>query len=456
MKNSILFSILFLIIEISSAQPPDTLWSRVFYGGNDAEAYSVQLTSDGGYILAGRTRVNNLYMAFILKSDSMGNQLWDWRDDPAETHVSGFNSVKQTPDGNYIAMGSIVKRLGDRTQMYLCYFTGEGDTLWTRAWPDSGLYGFWEIGDVVALNDGFLVTGAGNRGLVRLDSQGNEVWTRDLGGEVKSVATLADGGFVCSGNQNETGGVFLVRTDANGDSQWFRYFGGGFDGHGNQLVQLADGGYAVCGYNAFIRTNSNGDALWQSQTNLNFGNLMAVTETRDGGFLSAGCRGTTDCNIFVAKYNSAGDTVWTKMWGSSFSDAANAVLQVSDSCYLVAGRYGYAEPNSWIAAYLAKLRESSLSSSQPQIALPIKFELAAFPNPFNPSTTLSLTLPKTGSVRLAIYDILGREVKLLQEGVVEAGEHAVTFDGSHLSSGIYFARLESAGLVKTQKLLLLK
>ena len=98
----------------------------------------------------------------------------------------------------------------------------------------------------------------------------------------------------------------------------------------------------------------------------------------------------------------------------------------------------------------------NVSMDRGVILNPSSFTLSSFPNPFNPSTTLSFTLPKSGNVRLAVYDILGREVKVLQEGIVEAGEHAVTFDGSHLSSGIYFARLESSGNVKTQKLLLLK
>jgi hypothetical protein len=87
---------------------------------------------------------------------------------------------------------------------------------------------------------------------------------------------------------------------------------------------------------------------------------------------------------------------------------------------------------------------------------PSFFSLSAFPNPFNPSTNIALTLTHTGKARLTIYDITGREVNTIHEGVLGAGEHRFIFDGAHLPSGIYFARLESAGLVKTQKLLLLK
>jgi hypothetical protein len=87
---------------------------------------------------------------------------------------------------------------------------------------------------------------------------------------------------------------------------------------------------------------------------------------------------------------------------------------------------------------------------------PSSFILSAFPNPFNPTTTLSLTLPQTSKVRLAVYDITGRLVRVLSEGMLDAGEHRVAFDGVGLPSGIYFARAEGWEFVQTQKLLLLK
>jgi hypothetical protein len=82
--------------------------------------------------------------------------------------------------------------------------------------------------------------------------------------------------------------------------------------------------------------------------------------------------------------------------------------------------------------------------------------LSCYPNPFNSSTTLSLIQERSSQARVSVFDITGREVRTIHEGVLEAGEHRFTFDGAGLPSGIYFARLESAGLVKTQKLLLLK
>lgn len=88
---------------------------------------------------------------------------------------------------------------------------------------------------------------------------------------------------------------------------------------------------------------------------------------------------------------------------------------------------------------------------------PQAFRLApAFPNPFNPATTLEYSLAATGAARLSVHDLAGREVALLADGLQEAGAHQVVFDAAALPSGVYFARLEANGRVATQKLLLVK
>lgn len=89
--------------------------------------------------------------------------------------------------------------------------------------------------------------------------------------------------------------------------------------------------------------------------------------------------------------------------------------------------------------------------------MPSKFELsAAYPNPFNPSTTIEFTIPVKNHVTLKIYNVMGQKVATLVNGVVNAGAHKVTWDASNLSSGVYFYSLESANQKLTQKVMLLK
>lgn len=79
-----------------------------------------------------------------------------------------------------------------------------------------------------------------------------------------------------------------------------------------------------------------------------------------------------------------------------------------------------------------------------------------FPNPFNPSTTISYDLPKGGHVTLKVFDALGKQVGLLTDGYEYAGSHVVTYNASHLASGIYFYRLEANGSAQSRKMILTK
>jgi hypothetical protein len=98
----------------------------------------------------------------------------------------------------------------------------------------------------------------------------------------------------------------------------------------------------------------------------------------------------------------------------------------------------------------------SVTPSPPEVA-PNKFNLyPCYPNPFNPSTVIRFSLPYTQQAKLTIYDITGRQVKVLTNEILSAGEHRVTFDGSDLSSGVYFVRLQSGQHTQTEKMVLLK
>ncbi|MFA6540950.1 MAG: T9SS type A sorting domain-containing protein, partial [Bacteroidota bacterium] len=79
-----------------------------------------------------------------------------------------------------------------------------------------------------------------------------------------------------------------------------------------------------------------------------------------------------------------------------------------------------------------------------------------FPNPFNPSTTITYRMPAKGRVVMRVFDILGTEITTLVDGVRDAGEYHVQFDGSTLSSGIYFYQVQTDAALQTKKMMLLK
>jgi Secretion system C-terminal sorting domain len=72
-----------------------------------------------------------------------------------------------------------------------------------------------------------------------------------------------------------------------------------------------------------------------------------------------------------------------------------------------------------------------------------------YPNPFNPSTLIRYQVAHTGSVRLNVYDVLGREVATLVNDVKPAGFYSATFNGANILSGVYFYRLQTASFTET-------
>lgn len=93
----------------------------------------------------------------------------------------------------------------------------------------------------------------------------------------------------------------------------------------------------------------------------------------------------------------------------------------------------------------------------PEHGVPAAFELSQnFPNPFNPETSMLLSLPTSGNVTLAVYDVQGREVGRLVDGFKEAGSYQVTFNASSLASGVYYAKLSANGASQVTKMLLIK
>jgi hypothetical protein len=125
-------------------------------------------------------------------------------------------------------------------------------------------------------------------------------------------------------------------------------------------------------------------------------------------------------------------------WGDYTGTAFELLI---DDCYLFpltkAGKTGVAD------------KENS--------TVPGVFTLAQnYPNPFNPATRIGYTLPSNGRVRLAVFDVMGREIAVLVDGIMPAGRHSVSLDGKNLKSGVYFYKLQSEGATITRKMLLVK
>ena len=97
------------------------------------------------------------------------------------------------------------------------------------------------------------------------------------------------------------------------------------------------------------------------------------------------------------------------------------------------------------------------SNERVNVTAPTAFSLSeAYPNPFNPTTSMTLAVPEAGNVSVQVYNIMGQVVATLASGYMDASTYTLTWDASEVSSGMYFVKAEAAGSVTTQKLVLMK
>ena len=105
------------------------------------------------------------------------------------------------------------------------------------------------------------------------------------------------------------------------------------------------------------------------------------------------------------------------------------------------------------------IAEIIVANTQYEISvdLPTAFRLtAAYPNPFNPTTTMKLFMPAAGQMQVEVYNLLGQVVATLASGYMEKGKYDLIWDASNVSSGMYFVKAQAEGFTTTQKLMLLK
>lgn len=109
------------------------------------------------------------------------------------------------------------------------------------------------------------------------------------------------------------------------------------------------------------------------------------------------------------------------------------------------------------SVHIFKIFKETITGIEIYGKIPERYRLYEnYPNPFNPSTTIRFSLPQRSHVMLKVFDVLGREISILVNDEVDAGEHSVQFNAKQLPSGVYFYQLRAAGFIQTNKMLVAK
>jgi hypothetical protein len=308
--------------------------------------------------------------------------------------------------------------------------------------------------DLVEAKDGKLYLSTGWHGRVFESTNGGAAWQQvsEMGQGVDLYRLLqrSDGNMYAAGDMQGLGGRVLM-SDRNSWMQWT--VGSGFNGvvDAYDIVEARGKMYAGVdkgGSGRVYESDSTG-LVWHSLSEFPDNRAFAVTALlADGtGSLCAGTElrpGIGTSEMFV---QTTGSAQWTQI-GSEVEMATSVqdIVKIGNKLIVATGN---------VYGYLYKY-DPTLSVSNTW-GVPTTFSVEQnYPNPFNPSTTIRYGLPNRSHVTLTVYNTLGQQVAFLQNGEQEAGYHDVKFDGSGLSSGVYFYRIESGSFVETRKLILLK
>lgn len=462
-KVFLLYPAVLCFVMLNSGQTqPQVIWTKMF---DDSTGYftSADLTLDEGFILTGPHGE-----IWVVRTDSNGETVWTQEILDIGDFSNDRSRIMSCSDEGFMLTTG-----GDP---WVIKLDASGDILWQSPFSTLGLdtlpdFDGYTFTDNIELEDGSYVFSGfyesnGNDGtlFVKTNSSGEILWQRSMGGgRIYAVAQATSGELVAGGNLvaiDSSRGAGLMRLSDEGDSlstimynqNWYQSIVSIENTDTGFLLGVSHGGPGRDPSIHIILVDSIGNEVWDHTYPI-IGQTFFATQV-DTTILTGDPRG----DLVLVDMN--GDTIWTAILEMTSETAAFDMVKISESEYLYAGRIvtNY-EPYQMDGCLIrfSLVDNVTLDAVNPHSTV----LLHSFPNPFNPTTTISYDLPESSEVTLTVYDIAGREVKTLQSQEQPAGNYAVQWNGvdesaNQVSTGVYFAQLQAGGYSKTIKMVYLK
>ena len=446
------------------------VWQKSLGGSNDDIAQSVQQTTDGGYIVGGYSKSNDgdvtghhgtssSFDIWVVKLDSVGTLVW--QKSLGGTSDDYAYSIQQTTDGGYIVVGGTNSTDGDITvnhggnDIWVVKLTATGTITWQKSLGGSaddygssiqqtadggyivGGYSNSTDGDVTGVHGGL---GYNDYWVVKLDSSGTLVWQKSLGGTYDDYSTgiqqTTDGGYIVVGGSTSNDGdvtghhgpantaydFWVVKLDSVGTIVWQKSLGGTDYDVSSGVQQTTDGGYIVAGDSV----SNDGDVT--------------------------GHHGVGSYDIWIVRLNSTGDIWWQESLGGTAVDWAELVQQTTDSGYIVAGTSystdgdvtgNHGSNDFWIV----KLEKGATSKVE-DVSGNIK--ISTYPNPTSDYIYVDgIDISKIESMK--IFDILGQQVENAEISIDSNKTNRTKINVGQLANGVYMIQIVTPSGAITKK-----